>query len=388
MLKADIWCYDDVISHALDYMGAATDAQTERFARRAIQLAYSEMHSKRNWTYYYSTGHINTVAPYSTGTIEYDHTGGTYERQVTLTTGTWPAWAADGMLVIDQVPYPVTSRKSATVITLADANNPGADVAALTTYEIYREAYTLPVDFAAMDKLSQMNNSQCLDYTTPGSMLAMQTNNVSPANPQYYTITNDPNRHGVLALRLFPAPDQIYPFNFTYRRRPRTLRIDSYSTGTVSITNGSAVLTGNGTAWSSNLVGCMIRFSQGATTAPTGLSGANPFWLERSIVGFTSATEMTLDADPQQSLTSVKYSISDPVDIESGAMVVYFLREVERQCRLVKRMEAVSSEDAQYNMAWVQAIEADSRRFDRTAAGSAIPVGRFLKDMPVTADIE
>ena len=31
---------------------------------------------------------------YLTGTVAYDHQGGTYDRLLTLTDGTWPAWAA------------------------------------------------------------------------------------------------------------------------------------------------------------------------------------------------------------------------------------------------------------------------------------------------------
>ncbi len=384
-MKVDVWTYSDAISHALDYMGAATDAQTERFARRAVQLAYSTMMNQRNWTYYYHVGHINTVASYDTGTIEYTHSS----KTVTLTGGTWPSWAADGVIVIDSVPYPIASRTDGTSIILVDANNPGANVAALTEFVIYREAYTLPVDFGRMDKVYRMNESSCLQYMTPGDFIGIQAHEVTTSEPRHYTITSDTNRHGALALRLHPAPDAIYPLNMAYRRRPRSLRIDSYETGTVTTSSASTTLTGIGTSWSSNLVGCMVRIAQNDDAVPTGLSGANPFWLERSIIAYVSPTSLTLDAAPGETLTGVKYSISDPVDIESGAMLVYFIREVERQCRAVKRMKPASEEEQeQYSLSLHAALEADNRRFDRQAAGSGLYVIPSLSDGPVLDDIE
>jgi hypothetical protein len=383
-MTPDIWTYADAISHCIDYMGSSTSQETERYARRAVQLAYKEMASKRNWNYFYHIGHVTTVADYSTGTIAYDHTGGAQERMVTLTTGTWPSWAADGMLDIDNIFYPCTRRISDTVITLADANNPGADVAAGTEYTIAREHYTLPVDFGAMDRVIQHDHSTTMTYLPPGEFFCQQRTSVSVANPWSYTITNDPNRHGAMAIRFYPVPDEIYQFGFYYRRRPRTLKIDNYSTGTVSTTSGQTTLTGSGTVWNSTMIGSIVRFAADAVDVPTGLSGASPFWLERSITAYTSATSLTLDQDPQQSLSGVKYSISDPVDIESGAMLSYFLRECERQCRLIRRMEPSGSEDQNYALSYHTALEADNRRLER----QDLMFPRRLADMPLGDDVE
>ncbi len=385
-MSPDIWTYQDAIGHAIDYMGAASDAETERYARRAVQLAYKELANKRNWNYYHQIGHINTVAPYQTGTIAFDYTGGAYERMVTLTSGTWPTWAADGMLGISNVFYPVTRRISDTVITLSESNSPSADIAAGTEYFIAKEQYTLPVDFGAMDELIQQGYATALSYTTPGEFLSQQRTQVTTANPWTYTITNDPNRHGVMVLRFYPAPDAIYPFAFYYRRRPRPLQIDLYSAGTVSLTSGSTTASGADTAWNSRMGGAIIRFAQDSTITdePTGLSGASPYWLERSVSSVTNATALVLDQDPLQNLSSVRYSISDPVDIESGAMLTYFLREIEKQCRAVRRIKPMEDEEGQYRLALNRAMEADNRHFERETG----MVPRRLSDMPITADVE
>lgn len=367
-MKPDLWTYADVIAHAIDYMGAGVDATTERFARRACQLALMEIMDKRTWTYFAQIGHINTVASYDTGTVEYTHA----TKTVTLTGGTWPTWAADGMIVIANAPYPIVSRTSGTAIVLSEGNNPGADIAAGATFSIARESYTLPVDFSSMGGLYRVDGTPAsLQYLTPDQFAVRQAWNTGPSESWFYTITNDVNRHGVLALRFRPAPSSVLAYNFAYLRRPRAMRIDSYNTGTVTATSASTTITGNGTAWTAAHVGSLIRFAaQGSPDIPTGLSGANPAWLERAITGFISATQVAIDAIPGEDLTAVKYAISDPVDIETGAMMTYYLREVERQCRFIKRMDPASEDEvAAHKLSVILAFEKDNRRFNREAAG-------------------
>ena len=103
-----------------------------------------------DWSFLYKQDSIVVEEDYSTGTIAYDHTGGTNERQVTLSGGTWPSWAVDGMIEIAGVDYAITTRVSDTVLVLADNNNPGADVAASTSYNLHKDDYDLPDDFGSI----------------------------------------------------------------------------------------------------------------------------------------------------------------------------------------------------------------------------------------------
>lgn len=387
-MTPDIWTFQDLISHALDYSGAATDAQSERFARRAIQSAVNEMQSAKEWAYFAAVGQILTVAPYSTGTIAYDHSGGAYERLVTLTTGTWPTWAADGILVIDNKTYQVVQRVDSTRIVLSDGMNPGADVASGTSYTIFRDTYPIPLDCGSIGEVILQGQQAVLRYMPLSTLMPSQANNLTQAQPSCYSLIGDPNRFAALSMRFEPAPDAAYNVKFTYRRRPRQLRVNLYDTGTASITSGSTTVTGSGTTWTSNMVGSIIRFSSGTTDVPTGIAGASPYVQERSIVGFTSATSLTLDADPQMTLTGVKYSISDPVDIETGAMLTYFLREIERQMRIIRRMKPTPDEEGYYRTAMMAAFEADSRMHGSRARLSETLWGRRFGDMPTGSDIE
>ena len=71
---------------------------------------------------------------YSTGTFTYDHTGGANERQVTLTGGTWPAYAkSPARFFYSGAFYNVSSRISDSIITLSGSGI-GSDVASASDY--------------------------------------------------------------------------------------------------------------------------------------------------------------------------------------------------------------------------------------------------------------
>lgn len=363
-MQVNTFTYADAIDHARDYCGAALDPQTDRFCRKAVQSAIQAAQGIRNWTFYYQRGRILTSASYSTGTVAFDYTGGAVERQLTLTSGTWPTWAADGVVWISNVPYTVSSRISSTVLQLTHSGNPGEDVAS-TEYSISRESYTLPVDFGAMGEIAVMGQNTGIYYVKPDEFITIQSNDNSTGLPCRYTLTGDPRRLGAMVIRFQPMPNAVYAVDFSYRRQARRLGIDLYSTGTVSTTSGLTTLSGTGTSWNSHMVGSVIRFAQDASgDVPTGLSGASPFYLERTIASFTNSLTMALDADPQLTLSGVKYAISDPVDIEPGAMLTYFLREVERQIRITRRIKAMEIEELQHRDALMAACEMDSRHHE------------------------
>lgn len=377
--------YADLTDHCLDYLGGTTDAVNERRCRRAAQIAYSDLPNVRRWSYYMQEGRIATVANYSTGTVVYDHTGGASERMLTLTDGTWPSWAARGVVVINNVYYQVSTRESDSIITLNTSSNPGADVAS-TTYSIYRDVFTLPCDFSAMGDVVLVGNTTYLTPMHVNSWLDAQRAYSGGGRPTHYTITGDPDFQNSMAIRFFPYPNEALNVAFIYARRPRELKIHSESDGTVTTSSGSTTVTGSGTAFTSAMVGSVIRFSTStnAERKPTGRGGAYPYHIERIITAYTSATSITVDADPGETLTGVVYTISDPADIEPGAMTTFLLRCVERQARTISRSKAADQyEEIRYMEAMHLAFEADSRHFSSRQAGDATYRPR-LADMPIT----
>jgi hypothetical protein len=105
------------------------------------------------WSVYEAEYFLRVEAAYSTGTIAYDHTGGVVERLVTLTDGTWPDEVQHYRIVIDGDHYPIERRVSDTTLTLQPSENPGADVAAGTSYQVYRQSYPLPIGFVTLGQV-------------------------------------------------------------------------------------------------------------------------------------------------------------------------------------------------------------------------------------------
>lgn len=297
------------------------------------------------------------------------NSGGATERRLTLTGGTFPSWAYLGDLVINGVVYEIAAIVNSTVITLALNSNPGEDIAAGETYTLYRDTYPLPIDFQATDDFLIANNSNILTYVSPGQWLQDGQGNPGPGTPSLYTFRSDPNYYGTMAISFSPPCDGVESYDYMYKRRPRPMLVSEYNIGTASVTGSSATVTGVGTVWRDNHIGSVIRFSEDAGVLPTGITGDNPFEIQRVIVSVESETSLTVDRVVPQAFTNAKYTLSDPADIEDGAMLTALFREIEKQLRISRRMKAAPDEESHYMKAMAFAREADSRTFSSRSMG-------------------
>ena len=263
--------YADAIEHVSAYLGKDVSRYGASAVRRAIQSALLELPSHHDWTYYQTAGRVVTAAPYNSGSVAYTES----TRAVTLTGGTWPAWAAYGLLRIGQVYYEIETRDSGTQLTLKEATTPGENLAAGTTYELVRDTYPLPSDFVTGGTILVAGESTFLRPRTLQDLIAARRTNDGPAKPEYHATVTGQLRDGKLAVTLFPAPDQRYALDFGYRRRPRDLVVESQAAGTVTVTSGSAVVAGQGTAFSARHVGTIFRAGADAKP-PTGAPGMLP----------------------------------------------------------------------------------------------------------------
>lgn len=383
MARLKLNTYADAIQHVVDYLGATTGEDNVRMARGAVQDAYNEFPAIHQWAYLFARGRCNTVVPQTTGTIAYTSS----TRTVTLTGATWPSWVLQGVLVISNIPYQISTNPSSTTITLTPQACPAADIAGGTGYTLYQDSYPCPIDFVSADEIVNIINSLDLEYEHPSTWLTLQRVYRSPATPRTYTIMGSSTQYGEMSMRFYPPPDAVYPLDYIYKRRMRPLVYSEVTAGTVATTNGSTTVTGSGTAFTPDMVGGVIRFTvAGSKESPTGVEGENPFSYERTIVGYTSATSITIDADPGITSTGIKYSVSDPLDIEEGAMLSLFWRECESKIRLKRRMNPAQGELQFYAEAMERAMEADNRSSARQATGGSRGFGRRLRDYPMGQD--
>lgn len=377
--------FQDAMHHLYDLNWANLTAEQSRVARRAVLAGYRDVTTAHRWSYLHKTGRIATVAPYSTGTIDYDHTGGTNERQVTLAGGTWPTWAKQGVIDIKGVLYDVEERKSNTVITLLETTNPGADVAAATAYKLYRDTYSLPSDFVASDGVQIGDgNYGWLEHVHAADWLSRRLrSNISSGRPVAYTFSGDPELLNRMAVRIYPLPDAAYNLDFSYHRSPRKLVIAEEKTGKASTTNGSATVTGgsgaNVTKFNAAHVGAIIRINATTVDKTTEAISSGPFGFsrdvyyahERRIDAVASATSLTADSTITETLTDVSFVISDPIDIDEPAMANLFFRSCERQLGIMQNAdpEQLAMMQRDYMEELIRARGADSRSFARRKAG-------------------
>ena len=318
--------YKDALDWLIDVSGGDTSGRTKKLALRAIHSSRRIIASYRDWSYFNAVLSVSTQAPYSTGTISYDHTGGAYERQLTLSGGTWPSWAERGTVVISNGFYQVEERKSDSVLTLKETSNPGQDISSGTSYKLVQEAYLLPSDFIRADQLRNVNvDGYNPKYVPPDRLIRDRISRESSNIPREYTIMRDPWQPGRLALFLYPPPTQLYVYEFTYQRQPKPLKTLDYSTGTVTLTAGSQAVTGSGTSWTSAMEGSILRVSSDSSNVPDNLDGLNPYEEQYEILWVNSATSLTLKVQAAESRSGVAYRISDPIDLEIGPMRDAFL---------------------------------------------------------------
>lgn len=118
----------------------------DSFIQRGLKMFYNQALSpqgkRHRWSFLRSEYTITTVAPYSTGTVA--ATSGV----VTLSSGTWPSWAASGVIIVDNVWYTVSTRDSSTQVTLTDTS---VSITSGSTYKIVQVDYNLPTNFGGMD---------------------------------------------------------------------------------------------------------------------------------------------------------------------------------------------------------------------------------------------
>lgn len=316
--SVDLSTLADLVDHVLESNSIDATPKHLRRAVRACVDAYREFPSHHEWSYLRRRGQVITEASQSV-TFEYDHTGGSSERLVTLSSGTFPSNAEWFWLKVGNVSYRIAGRLTSTTAQLDVALNPGADVAS-TTGTLVRYEYPLPVDYRSGQQLLATDRSRTPIYIDPDSFIREYGNS---GNPNTYTISSSANFHGVPVVDFSTPHEAVVNYEFLYTARPRPVLTfgasPDYSVGTVA-TSGTTV-TGTNTAWTSRMIGCVLRVSSDADQ-PSGYGGSdrvyNPFAEQRVIMAVGSATSLTVDLafDSTSDYSGAGHSIGDPLDVD------------------------------------------------------------------------
>lgn len=327
----EIFTYQDAVDYLADTfrITGKSKSQQLRAAKRAVDNALRRLPGMANWDYFDRRASLATSAKYDTGTITYDHTGGSNENEVTLASGTWPSWAANGRIEISSVRYDVLKRVSDSVITLSSNYNPGADVAAGTSYTLFRDEYTLPDDFAKIGELYDVAGDYTLTFVHPDEAHDIEESYGSPQQPSWYTIRASNSQYGRKVLVLSPAPSTARTYSFIYVARPLPIRIYEFAEQTVTITSNTTATFATGVVLPTDCAGAVIRLSAASDEElPTSRFGridtagqhTDNYRAQEALISTRdSDTTATLDRS-LSNVSTVRYMISDPIDIEPGSM--------------------------------------------------------------------
>lgn len=126
----------------------ATEAEQVAVAiRRGLRQFYyppilEDEKSAHTWSFLHPFATLTSNAPYSTGTVT------VVSGVVTLASGTFPSWAAQGQVLVSGTLYDVSTRDSNSQVTLHDTT---LNVDAGTSYSLYQSEITLPDNFGGFD---------------------------------------------------------------------------------------------------------------------------------------------------------------------------------------------------------------------------------------------
>lgn len=357
-----LFTYHDAVTHLETTSGGNRHGIGTVSVRRAVHNAHNQFPTMREWRYLLRPTRIVTNKPYSTGTIAYDFTGNASgERIVSIVTGTWPSWALDGDIRVDNIKYRVSKRLSDVRLQLDEKISPQADLTTGTTFEISCSRYSLPVEFLAADTPQHERLYTLGKYVDPACWLEYERLNTSPSQPLIWTIMPDPNRSGGRKVMVFNAPSSSRTVDFIMRVKLRPIVYtglhDNETQGSVSVTSGSSTVTGTGTNFLSGMVGSIIRFSAN-NYSPGDESSNDPMVMEREITAVNSTTELEIDEAADQTLTSKAYRISDPIDIPAEMKNLY-LRCCEYQYALMQVPEKVQLAQSNMMLAFKLACNGD-----------------------------
>ena len=293
--------------------GGPQDAE-QRDIRQAVQRAYDEVTTIRDWSYYSTHARITTSPGYTTGTLEM--TSGT----VTLTGGSFATagltadnaayWA---IRVANRI-YPIKTYNSATSVTVADTFD-GVPIPAGSQYAVYKSTYPLPDDFRNLDEPSDEFNWWSGLYVSPDQAMKIARISHSVGKPYHWTIIKDPAGEG-FAIQIVGYPNKTESIDYVYRRRARPMRYSGHEAnsraGTIARSVSTVTLSG-ATTFVSGFVGAVLRVGDTANF-PGGMESLTPYASESKITAVASSSSLTTESSGTIAATT-KYLITDPADV-------------------------------------------------------------------------
>jgi len=209
------------VGHYLFGIRAGFSADQAADINDCMQDGLRRVYSAHDWSFLHPVADLSTTAPYATGTITIA------AGVVTLTGGTFPTWAASGVLQVKDRYYSVASRVSGTQITL---DTTSATVAAAASYQLARPEIPLDAAFYGVAPDSDLTYYHSPDRWYPpvkwmhdATIRQLEGNNPKFDHPVFYSVRTerfDPTVGSRKVLAMYPAPDKVYTLKVPMTLRP------------------------------------------------------------------------------------------------------------------------------------------------------------------------
>jgi hypothetical protein len=175
-----------------------------------------------------------------------------------------------------------------------------------------------------------------------------------------------------MVVEFWPPPSTVQRYEANGELEPRPMKMRAggpeYVAGTVTIAAGSDEVVGDGTAFTQDFIGSVMRLPAPDQIAklPTGQVGANPYHHEKIVISVTDGTHLKLHETVAEDYEDSKYTLGDPVDVEPGSMQTYFERLCEARYAIIARDKDAegrldNSREVRRLHALMEAQAADSR---------------------------
>lgn len=332
-----------------------------RQARAAVRAAYRDIATRQRWNYLLKPSLVNTVAPFNTGTVQFTYA----TRTMTLTGGTWPAWAQSGILQINRNQYAVKIMVDSTHLIMDPLQMPSGDLPSGTGFVLVQMQYPLPSDFVEVRALVEIERLWYITYKAPEDMLRRQQMWFAPSEILFYTIVGGLN--GAMNLLISPPPASAKTYTLLYQGRPRLLSLTGmqgpFRTGRATFTSGSQVVNfSGGTVLPQNIEKCVLRIGT-STLEPSSEIDDFPYLEEHVVLERNSDTQLTMYDAAGANYTNYLFTLDDPIDIEPVSMLTLFDRMCEHNLNKLMQtdVQRLAYSARQETDAYRLAIGADSR---------------------------
>lgn len=304
----------DIVAYLLAANGGGAQDGENTAIRHAVIHGVREVMQSRDWLFHVRSGGFNT------GIVQ--TVGSTTENSSRINLASVAGFVPGRIVDVAGFSEPVR-------ITHVGPNFIHVDqVAKSTVYGLLvrpQQYYDLPPDLKDIDALATRTVGTLHTRISPTEWQRLEVNHRGSGEPYYYTVMRSDVNPDRYQIRFVGTPTNNTRVSYTYRITPRPIKYLGYERicrqGTVQMSNidNAMTVTGTGTAFPQDCVGCYIRFGSLGMEADAAGS-TNPFVMERRIERWLSSAGLVVSNTSVYSRPDPEGVATQPTNFDAGEL--------------------------------------------------------------------